>query len=148
MISVEVRSRIVGRRLELPELPCVALELLHERLTIAELIHRTVEEQIRDLLINRQLDHGQVREILERQYLTAPEISQQVKAGKVGLPTTPRPKPSINVQGEIQKALKAFDDNVFLVVVDGQQADTLEQEVTLHPTSKITFLRLTPLVGG
>ena len=34
------------------------------------------------------------------------------------------------------------------VFVDGRQFDRLDDEVTLHSTSKVNFVRTTPLVGG
>jgi hypothetical protein len=34
------------------------------------------------------------------------------------------------------------------VLIDNQQAESLNQEVLLHPDIHISFVRLTPLVGG
>lgn len=147
MLKVEVRSRIVGSTKPDEGLPNIALALLHEQLTVRELISQAVEEQIRDLLLQRKLDADEARDILRRQYLTDADVQAQSKAGAVKVPSDKSLRP-IAIADEVEKALDAFERGVYMVVVDGHQTDTLDEVLTLTPTSKITFLRLTPLVGG
>ncbi len=147
MLKVEVRSRIVGTTKPEEGLPNIALELLNEQLTVRDLISQTVEEQIRDLLLHQKLDTDKARNILHRQYLTDADVQAQSKTGAVKVPSE-KPQRPIAIPNEVEKALDAFERGVYLVVVDGSQADTLDKVLTLTPTSKITFLRLTPLVGG
>ncbi|WP_420571510.1 hypothetical protein [Kordia sp.] len=45
-------------------------------------------------------------------------------------------------------AFDAFQKNGFLVLVDDQQAESLEQEVLVTKTTTVSFVKLTPLVGG
>ncbi|WP_298507698.1 hypothetical protein [uncultured Kordia sp.] len=45
-------------------------------------------------------------------------------------------------------ALNAFQQNGYLVLVDDQQAENLEQEVLVTATTTVSFVKLTPLVGG
>jgi hypothetical protein len=45
-------------------------------------------------------------------------------------------------------ALEGFTRNSFFLLVDGQQITDLDQEITLRPTSDVTFVRLMPLKGG
>ncbi|MEM9829010.1 MAG: hypothetical protein AAF944_00150 [Bacteroidota bacterium] len=45
-------------------------------------------------------------------------------------------------------ALDSFLKNQYFVLIDDVQAESLDQEVTLHPETEISFLKLTPLVGG
>jgi hypothetical protein len=54
------------------------------------------------------------------------------------------------VDGEKQAyiALDAFKRNVFFMLIDDRQAETLEEEVMLNKSSRISFVKLTPLVGG
>lgn len=49
---------------------------------------------------------------------------------------------------QIKVALKAFTSNGFIILIDDEQADRLDQAVTLKPDMNISFLKLTPLVGG
>lgn len=147
MFRVQVRNRLFGQ--PNVEIPNVALDLLHETLSVRDLITRTVTEQIQDLLLNHHWDEAKTRETLARQYLTDHEIAEQAEQGAVRvLPTKIGKIPNINTGEEVQKALTAFQKRIYLIVVDGYQPAELDEDLTLKPTSKITFLRLTPLVGG
>ncbi|MFY7741555.1 MAG: hypothetical protein ACOVQR_02830 [Flavobacterium sp.] len=57
-------------------------------------------------------------------------------------------KQLIDVEKQIYIALDAFQKNGFFVLVDYEQLEELDQVVTLKSTSKIAFVKLTPLVGG
>ena len=57
-------------------------------------------------------------------------------------------KQLIDVEKQIYIALDAFQKNGFFVLVDNEQLEELDQMVTLKSTSKIAFVKLTPLVGG
>mgnify|MGYP001791553307 CR=1 FL=1 len=45
-------------------------------------------------------------------------------------------------------ALDCFLKNQYFILIDDVQAESLDQEVTLRPKTEISFLKLTPLVGG
>lgn len=57
-------------------------------------------------------------------------------------------KQLIDVEKQIYIALDAFQKNGFFVLVDNEQLEELDHVVTLKSTSKIAFVKLTPLVGG
>ncbi|MEH0830505.1 MULTISPECIES: hypothetical protein [Micromonospora] len=44
--------------------------------------------------------------------------------------------------------LEAFGRNAFVVLVDDRQVTDLDEKVRLHAGSRVTFLKLVPLVGG
>ena len=44
----------------------------------------------------------------------------------------------------IGNALQAFEDDVFLVVLDSEDVMDLEDEIELRPDSQVTFVRLVP----
>lgn len=144
MFTIQIRSRIIGGEASVPN---VALDLLTETLTIRDLITHTVEEQIRDLHIQRQMDFDNIQHILNRHYLTDVEIQAQAQTGAIKMPELPDNSP-IFITQETEKALTAFEKGVYVIVIDGEQAQSLNDTVTLRPTSKVTFLRLTPLKGG
>lgn len=54
----------------------------------------------------------------------------------------------IDAEKQMYIALDAFQKNGFFVLVDDLQADTLEQRVDIRPTNTVSFIKLTPLVGG
>lgn len=57
-------------------------------------------------------------------------------------------KQLIDVEKQVYIALDAFQKNGFFILVDNEQLEELEQIVTLRSTSKISFVKLTPLIGG
>src|SRR5688500_8663039 len=115
MVTVEVRSRVVGR-LPSEDTPAnVVLNLLHETLTTGELIASTVEEQLRDLMILRKLDAEKAQQILNRQYLTEDEIRQQEKRGFIRLASVKETRvEDISIEAEIAKAQRAFEQKTYL----------------------------------
>lgn len=54
----------------------------------------------------------------------------------------------INVDGQIETALKAFEQNGFFMLIDDLQAESLDQLIELKPDMNVVFVKLTPLVGG
>ena len=59
-----------------------------------------------------------------------------------------KPKKFIDGEQQVYTALDAFQKNGFFVLVDTVQAESLDQVVELRPDTKISFVKLTPLVGG
>jgi hypothetical protein len=59
-----------------------------------------------------------------------------------------KPKQIIDVEKQIYVALDAFQKNGFFILVDNQQLEELNQIVNLNNQSTISFVKLTPLVGG
>jgi hypothetical protein len=59
-----------------------------------------------------------------------------------------KPKVLIDVEKQVYVALNAFQNNGFFVLVDNIQSENLDQEIALRNNMKISFIKLTPLVGG
>jgi hypothetical protein len=57
-------------------------------------------------------------------------------------------KKVIDAEKQVYIALDAFQKNGFFVLVDNHQADSLDEEIVLKGTTTISFVKLTPLVGG
>jgi len=45
-------------------------------------------------------------------------------------------------------AVKGFESNAILILVDERQAEGLEEEIEIKADTRVTFLKLTPLMGG
>lgn len=45
-------------------------------------------------------------------------------------------------------ALEAFERNGFLLLVDDRQVESLDEEIRVRLETRVTFLKLVPLVGG
>lgn len=54
----------------------------------------------------------------------------------------------IDADKQVAVALEAFRKNGFFLLIDQIQAEDLEQTFLLHQDSQISFVKLTPLVGG
>ncbi len=150
MFEIPVRTRVVGAAPSEAKLDDILLSLFDDTLTVSELIAMTIEEQVRDLTMTRHLDTADARRILDRQYLTAEDIDRQASSGVVAFPAR-RPVEKaleIDTQAEIERAERGFNKQTFAVFVDGRQMERLDEEVTLHSASKVSFVRTTPLVGG
>jgi hypothetical protein len=59
-----------------------------------------------------------------------------------------RSKKTIDAEKQVYVALSAFQNNGFFVLVDNLQSESLDQQVELRDTTRISFVKLTPLVGG
>lgn len=59
-----------------------------------------------------------------------------------------KPKKVIDAEKQVYVALDAFQRNVFFVLVDNLQSESLEQQVELRKNTTVSFIKLTPLVGG
>jgi len=57
-------------------------------------------------------------------------------------------KKLIDAEKQVYIALDAFQKNGFFVLIDQLQAETLTQQIHLKPDTTISFVKLTPLIGG
>ncbi len=54
----------------------------------------------------------------------------------------------INAEKQVEVALSAFLNNGFFMLVDDKQAEELDELITIKPGTTVSFIKLTPLVGG
>lgn len=54
----------------------------------------------------------------------------------------------VDPMAQYEKAIEAFEENGFIVLVDDHQVESLDDEIALHPETSVAFLKLVPLVGG
>ena len=111
-----------------------------EPLTLREVIRRVVCEQVRSFRA-RQRDQRFLRVLTERQ------IADGVEQGRV-VPGGRELNQSVDEDAAIVAAWQAFEDGLYLVVLDGEEQRDLDQQVWLQPDSKLIFLRLTLLAGA
>jgi len=110
------------------------LEVTTERLTVRELIRSRVYQEVQDY--NRQ--RGQVF-----QGLVQPEEAEKTLNGwKLKKPRL------LDCKQQFDRAVEAFESNRILILVNDRQAESLDEELVIEPQMTVTFLRLTPLVGG
>lgn len=106
------------------------LDVLTEELTVRELIRAWVHQTAKDTYAQR------VRERDERLDATARGLGDL------------RAVRPVDEERALTEALRAFEGNQVLVLVGDRQVETLDERVTVGPKDAVTFLKLTPLVGG
>lgn len=125
MLTVQDRSLDGSSRNEL------TLEFLTERITVRELIRSHVFQTV------SEANAGRVR--------------HWAGLDRAALKPSPRddgkPRP-LDWQAQFERAVRAFNTGTLVIVVDGRQMEMLEQEIELRVDSAVSFLRLTPLIGG
>jgi hypothetical protein len=110
------------------------LEVLSERMTVRELIRSRVYQEVQDYNVEQgQSFNG----------LVEPADAEMTLNGwKLKKPRL------IDWKQQFERVCEAFERNQIVVIISDRQADALDEEVTMGPNSEVTFLRLTPLVGG
>ena len=69
-------------------------------------------------------------------------------AGKIDSGGSDSELQDVDVEQAVGTALQAFEDGIYLVVVDEQEMKSLDAQVFLQEESQMTFIRLTMLAGG
>ena len=110
------------------------LELPSEQTTVREIIRSRVYQEVQDH--NRQAGPN------FRGLIQPEEAEQTLNGWKL---KTPR---QIDWKRQFERAVEAFEQNRILLLIDEEQAESLDEELELKSGSSVTFLRLTPLVGG
>lgn len=110
------------------------LELAAEKISVRELIRSRVYQEVQDYNVK----HGQVYH-----GLVQPEDAEKTLNGwKL---TKPR---LLDWKKQFERALEGFESNRILILINERQAESLDEEFTIASGTSVTFLRLTPLVGG
>jgi hypothetical protein len=55
---------------------------------------------------------------------------------------------AIDADTQLRKAIDAFQRNQIIMLVDDRQVESLDEAIDLRQHTRVSFLRLTPLVGG
>ena len=111
-----------------------SLDVPTEHLTVRELIRARVYQEVREYNL-RQPEYFRG--------LVQPSGAERTLNGfKV-----PRRR-TIDPEKQFAKAIESFYRNGFMILVNEQQVDELEETIEVSPDTTVTFLKLVPLVGG
>ena len=108
-----------------------------QKVTVEEIICQRVWQEV-------EAFNQRSNEILFRGLVTPSEAEQTLNGvkPKVGA------KKWIDPEKQVYVALDAFKKNGFFVIVDDEQVEHLDQKIELKEHTNISFIKLTPLVGG
>ena len=107
---------------------------------LRDLLSRIVRHEV-EAFRERQEDRNFVKA------LTARQIDESAARGKIDMGGRDLDQ-KVDTDEAIRVALEAFEDGLFLVIIDGTDYKTLDSEVALQSDSKVGFVRLTMLAGG
>ncbi len=110
------------------------VEFLTESVTVEELIRGRVYQEVQDYNLTKS---GKFRGLVD------PSKSRPTGESR-----------DIDWKAQFDAACEAFRANRMLILIDDQQVERLDQKIELRPATTerpstgVTFLKLTPLVGG
>lgn len=109
--------------------------------TLRDLIDHVVREEVAAFQ-RRQRDR------LTLHVLSARQIEQAAERGKIDSGGSDVQPQDVDPDAAVATAVQAFEDGLYFVAIDDQQAHDLDRQVFLRPDSQVTFIRLTLLAGG
>ena len=110
------------------------ISLKSNRVTVKEIIEARVSAEVQEY--NAKLPeyfHGLVQPTDAEKTINGYKMKERKK---------------VDPEKQVYIALDAFMKNGFFLLIDKFQAETLDQEVQISANTQISFLKLTPLVGG
>jgi hypothetical protein len=113
------------------------LEFPDERITVRQLIRERVYQEVTDYNFRTRRDGGVFRGLVQ------PTDTERTLNGF----RVPKNR-EIDWEAQFTQAIDAFGRNGFFIIVDDHQAETLDEAITISPATQVSFVKLTPLVGG
>jgi hypothetical protein len=141
-LTITVEGKAVGQRKPLFtdwQIP-IAAEPGQGSITLRDLIERVVREEV--AAFKERREERRVARVLSRE-----QIEQGAVRGKIDSGGR-ESEPDVDPDAALETAVLAFQDGLYYVFVDEEQATDLEAQVFLKAESRVTFLRLVALAGG
>jgi hypothetical protein len=144
MSSLTISARVMGRRKPLvPDWQVPWPPEGHtggEPLTLRQLLTRVVLREV-EAFQQLQQERRLVRILTERQ------IEEGMSKGRVDSGGRELHQP-VDADSAVATALQAFEDGIYLVILDGEEQRELDREVHLQPDSHLALVRLVMLAGA
>lgn len=113
------------------------LQFSSERITVRELIRERVYQEVSEYNFRSRREGGVFRGLVQ-----PTDTERTLNGFKV-----PKGR-DIDWEAQFARAIDAFGRNGFVILVDDRQAETLDEEIVIGPSTQVSFMKLTPLVGG
>jgi hypothetical protein len=143
MPALTISARVMGKRKpHVPDwqFPWPPQEQGGEPLTLRQLITRVVLKEV-EAFQQRQQERCLVRILTERQ------MEEGMARGRVDSGGRELHQP-VGADAAVATALQAFEDGIYLVILDGEEQRDLDREIHLQPDSHLVFVRLVMLAGA
>lgn len=109
-------------------------------LTLRDLITRVVGHEV--AAFQKRQESRQFLRVLSQRDIEEGQARGKIEAGGSELNQT------VDEEQAVAAALQAFEDALYLVVIDGREHRELDAQIFLQADSRITFLRLVFLAGA
>jgi hypothetical protein len=80
--------------------------------------------------------------------LSARDIAAGAEKGKIEMGGSEVGLQNVDADQAVAVACQAFEDGLYLVVIDGEEQREIDREIHVRPDSHVTFVRLALLAGG
>jgi hypothetical protein len=110
------------------------------RLTLRELITRIVLSEVETF--EKRQEQRRLTMVL-----SPAQIERGLEEGKVDMGGHDLKQP-IQPEAAVGTALQAFEDGLYLVVIDNVEQRDLDAQIYIQPGSRVTFIRLVFLAGA
>jgi len=144
MPVLTISARVVGKRKPLVpdwQVPWPPGEHdQSEPFTLRQLISRIVQQEIE--AFKQRQEQGKIVRILTERQIEEGLAKGRVESGGRDL------HQSVNPEEAVATALQAFEDGLYLVILDGEEQRELDRQVYLQPDSHMVFVRLVMLAGA
>lgn len=113
------------------------IEFSSERITVRDLIRERVYQEVSEYNFRSRREGGMFRGLVQ------PTDAERTLNGF----RVPKNR-DIDWEAQFDRALDAFGRNGFFILVDDRQVDALDETIMIRPGTQVSFVKLTPLVGG
>jgi len=117
----------------------ISLEFPSEHITIRDLIRERVYQEVQDF--NRRQQDVVFRGLVQ------PINAERILNGNRTEYRLPK-ECQVDWKLQFEKAIEAFESNGFFLLIDDQQATSLDQKFEISSSAQVSFVKLTLLVGG
>lgn len=142
---ISVSARVLGRKAAPPWFSAPPPDLGSPSVPLRCLLAHVVRQEAAAFR-----ERQEKRALLE--VLTPEEIAERAARGRVArgwaAPVATGAGVEVDEELAVEVALQAFEDGIYLVILDGIERERLDEDVTLRPDSTLVFLRLVMLAGG
>ena len=112
------------------------LELVSERVSAREIVERRVRHEV------ARFNEGEPRDNVFRGLIQPEDTEAALNGYRL------KKRREIDADAQVALALRAFDSNGFLMLVGDRQVEQLDEEIVVTPGTRVSFVRLVPLMGG
>ncbi|MEH0156696.1 hypothetical protein V6R21_21380 [Limibacter armeniacum] len=118
-----------------------------------KILHELTLQVANELITVKDIIEARVKAEVEEYNRKAPEkfnglVQPSEVEQRLNIDRNKRNFKPVDAEKQLYIALQAFQQNGFFVLVDDVQADELDEEVLVTDHTSISFIKLTPLVGG